>query len=52
MVCLACAYTLCAPANAATGAVVNVSPATTLRLVMEVEIAFVMVISVVMGLVN
>src|SRR5262245_60832864 len=37
MVCVACAWALSAAANTVTGAAVNASPATTLRLVIELE---------------
>ena len=43
--CLACAYALSAPANTVTGAATSASPATTLRLVIEVETACAMVTS-------
>src|SRR5579859_3376569 len=49
MVCLACAYALFAPANTVIGAAVRASPATTLRLEIELEIAGAMVISLVMA---
>jgi hypothetical protein len=47
-----CACALSAPANRAAGAAASTSPATTLRLVTEVETACVIVISLVMGLVD
>src|ERR1700688_5095199 len=45
VVSLACAFTLSAPANTAIGAAVSASPATTLRLVIDVETTCAMVTS-------